>query len=123
MPEIHEKIETQQRHRRYKKNQVETLELKKQNKQTNKIPQGVEIREKIPQPEWRCSIAEWKGERKDSVNLKMEQKLPHLNKWRGTSLVAQWLRIRLPMQGTQVLALVWEDATCRGATKPVCNNY
>ena len=41
----------------------------------------------------------------------------------GTSLVAQWLRIRLPMQGTQVRALVWEDPTCRGATKPVCHNY
>ena len=36
-----------------------------------------------------------------------------------TSLVAQWLRIRLPMQGTQVRALVREDPTCRGATKPV----
>ena len=31
---------------------------------------------------------------------------------RGTSLVAQWLRIRLPMQGTRVRALVWEDHTC-----------
>ena len=41
----------------------------------------------------------------------------------GVSLVAQWLRIRLPMQGTQVWALVWEDPTCRGATKPVCHNY
>ena len=26
------------------------------------------------------------------------------------SLVAQWLRIRLPMQGTRVQSLVWEDA-------------
>ncbi|XP_057382114.1 acetoacetyl-CoA synthetase isoform X2 [Balaenoptera acutorostrata] len=41
---------------------------------------------------------------------------------RGTSLVAQWLRIRLPMQGTRVRALVWEDPTCRGATKPVRHN-
>ena len=32
------------------------------------------------------------------------------------SLVAKWLRIRLPMQGTRVRALVWEDPTCRGAT-------
>ena len=38
-------------------------------------------------------------------------------------LVAQWLRIRLPMQGTQVQALVWEDPTCRRATKPVHHNY
>ena len=40
-----------------------------------------------------------------------------------TSLVAQWLRIRLPVQGTQVRALVREDPTCRGATKPVHHNY
>ena len=31
------------------------------------------------------------------------------NKALGTSLVAQWLRIHLPMQGTWVRALVWED--------------
>ena len=41
----------------------------------------------------------------------------------GTSLVAQWLRICLPVQGTQVRALVWEDPTCRGATRPVSHNY
>ena len=41
----------------------------------------------------------------------------------GASLVAQWLRIRLPMQGTQVQALVWEDPTCHGTTKPVRHNY
>ena len=40
-----------------------------------------------------------------------------------TSLVAQWLRICLPMQGTRIPALVWEDPTCRGATKPVHHNY
>ena len=37
---------------------------------------------------------------------------------RGTSLVAQWLRVHLPMQGTRVRALVGEDPTCRRATKP-----
>ena len=39
------------------------------------------------------------------------------------SLVAQWLRIHLPMQGTWVRALVWEDPTCHGATKPVRHSY
>ena len=39
------------------------------------------------------------------------------------SLVAQRLRIRLPMQGTRVRALVREDPTSRGATKPVRHNY
>ena len=41
----------------------------------------------------------------------------------GTSLVVQWLRIHLPVQGTQVRALVREDPTCRRATKPVRHNY
>ena len=47
---------------------------------------------------------------------------PHKRSW-GTSLVAQWLRIRLPTQETRVRALVWEDPTCHGATKPVRHNY
>ena len=53
------------------------------------------------------------------MNLKciLTQKVIH-----GSSLVAQWLRIRLPMQGTWVRALVWEDPTCPGATRPVSHN-
>ena len=43
--------------------------------------------------------------------------------FRGTPLVAQWLRICLPMQGTRVRALVQEDPTYRRATKPVHHNY
>ena len=39
------------------------------------------------------------------------------------SLVAQWLRVCLPMRGTRVRALVWEDPTCRGAAGPVSHNY
>ena len=41
----------------------------------------------------------------------------------GTSLVAQWLRIRLPMQGTRIQAPVREDPTCCRATEPVRHNY
>ena len=41
----------------------------------------------------------------------------------GTFLVAQWLRGCLPMQGTRVQSLVWEDLTCWGAAKPMCHNY
>ena len=40
-----------------------------------------------------------------------------------TSPVAQWLRICLPLQGTQVPALVREVLTCRRATKPLRHNY
>ena len=39
------------------------------------------------------------------------------------SLVVQWLRICLAMQGTLVWSLVWEDSCCREANKPVCHNY
>ena len=46
-----------------------------------------------------------------------------LKRAQGASLVVQWLRIRLPMQGTRVRALVSEDPTCRGATGPVSHNY
>ena len=42
---------------------------------------------------------------------------------RGSCGWVQWLRISLPMQGTRVQALVQEDPTCRGATKPVSHNY
>ena len=51
---------------------------------------------------------------------------PHfreIHKSHGASLVARCLRIRLPMQGTRVRALVREDPTCRGATKPARHNY
>ena len=40
-----------------------------------------------------------------------------------TSLVVQWLRIQLPMQGTRVLSPVWEDPTCCRTVKPVHYNY
>ena len=53
---------------------------------------------------------------------------PNVNTWvlkseGRASLVAQWLRICLLMQGTQVRAVVWEDPTCRGATRPVSHGY
>ena len=44
-----------------------------------------------------------------------------LNNW--TSLVVQWIRICLPMQGTWVPSLIREDSTCRGTTKPRSHNY
>ena len=33
-----------------------------------------------------------------------------------TSLVIQWLRIHLPMQGTWIWLLVWDDPPCGGVT-------
>ena len=47
-----------------------------------------------------------------------------IEKWHcRASMAAQWLRIHLSVQGTQVQALVREDPTCRRATKPVCHKY
>ena len=37
-------------------------------------------------------------------------------KW--TSLVVQWMGVRLPVQGTRGQSLVWEDPTCRRAAEP-----
>ena len=56
-------------------------------------------------------------------NIKQKQYCNKFNKDFRASLVAQWLRICLLMQGTRVRALVWEDPTCRGATGPVSHNY
>ena len=47
----------------------------------------------------------------------------HITTPTGTSLVTQWLRICLPMQGTLVQSLAREDPTCCGAAKPMCHNY
>ena len=46
-----------------------------------------------------------------------------LKEYTRTSLVVQWIGTHLPVQGTQVRSLVWEDPTCPGATEPVCHNY
>ena len=46
-----------------------------------------------------------------------------LREYWGASLVAQRLRIRLPVHGTRVRDQVREDPTCRGATKPVHHDY
>ena len=53
-----------------------------------------------------------------AMSLFVSIKTPH-----RASLVTQWLRICLLMQGTRVRALVCEDPTCRGAAGPVSHNY
>ena len=39
------------------------------------------------------------------------------------SPMPQWVRIHLPMQGTQVRFLAQEDSTCHKASKPVQHNH
>ena len=41
---------------------------------------------------------------------------------KGASLVVQWLRVCLAMQGPPRRSLYREDSTCRRATKPECHN-
>ena len=71
---------------------------------------------------------------RDSFNTKdhEEERMASVQIWlfalslkeqNGASLVVQWLRIHLAIQGTSVLSLVWEDPTCLGTTKSVCHNY
>ena len=61
----------------------------------------------------------------DITNLKKKRKRKkkEIKNTSGTSLVAQWLGIRLPMQGTRVRALVPEDPTCCSVIKPMHHNY
>ena len=70
---------------------------------------------------YRLSLAE----RFDCTETIINQLLvdSYQNSISGASLVAQWLRVCLPMQGTRVRALVWEDPTCHGTTGPVSHNY
>ena len=39
-----------------------------------------------------------------------------------TPLVVQGIKVHLPVRGTQVQSLVWEDSTCCEATKPIFHN-
>ena len=87
---------------------------------------------------WECKLVQslwktvWRFLRKLKIELPYDPAIPLLGiyldktitqKDTGASLVAQWLRICLPTQGTWVRALVWEDPTCRGATRPVSHKY
>ena len=66
---------------------------------------------------WECRITQSLWETAWQF-LKQQQQ----HKKQGASLVAQWLRICLPMQGTRVRALAWGDPTCRGATRSLSHN-
>ena len=58
-----------------------------------------------------------------AVTMYLELKRSLKTILKGLPWLAQWLRIRLPVQRTRVRALVWEDRTRRGATKPLRHNY
>ena len=62
------------------------------------------------------------NQKKAGVAILISGKIDFKIKNVGASLVAQWLRVCLLMQGTRVRALAWEDPTCRGAAGPVSHN-
>ena len=53
----------------------------------------------------------------NTPNVSLSLSLSHTHT--QTSLVFQWLRVHLPIQGTQVHFLLWEDSTCHVATRPM----
>ena len=55
------------------------------------------------------------------TGLQSRNEIKNRGKW--TSLVVQWMTDRLPMHGTRVRSLVWEDSTCCRATGPTCHNH
>ena len=66
-----------------------------------------------------CCLQETHFRPRDTYRLKVRGWI----KISRASLVVQWLRNCLLMQGTWVRALVWEDPICHGATRPVSHNY
>ena len=47
---------------------------------------------------------------------------PHKRELKILILVVHWLRVCLPTRERRAQSLVWEDAPCHGATKPVCHS-
>ena len=117
-----------------------TFHLKQLEKQEQKYPKVsrrkeiIKIRSEINEKEMKETIAKinktksWFFEKINKIDkslarlIKKKREKTQINRIRGASLVAQWLRICLPMQGTRVRALVWEDPTCHGAAGPVSHN-
>ena len=58
----------------------------------------------------------------DEISQSTQQNTLLKKVW-GGFLMAQWLRIHLPMQETQVQSLIWEEPPCCGATESMHHNY
>ena len=73
-------------------------------------------------PGWRIQLLSWGSALCPGISnsaLQWPSLFLKQNTKKRTSLVVQWIRILLPMQGTRVWFLVQEDTTCDRATKPV----
>ena len=62
----------------------------------------------------------WKRKKKEKES---ESNLSQYDIRLRTSLVVQWIRMHLPVQGTWVQLLVQEDSTCLRASEPVHHSY
>ena len=60
--------------------------------------------------------------RRQSHTLQLAPQIFSIKTTPRTSLVVQWIRICLPMQGTRLRSLVQEDSICHRATNPVCHS-
>ena len=79
------------------------------------IVQEAEIKS-IPEKK-KCRKAKWLSEEALEITMNKNQGIDYHESKYGTSLVVQWLRICLPMQGTLSWSLVQTDSTnCRAST-------
>ena len=71
------------------------------------------------------SVLPTQGAQVQSVVRELRSRMPHgeakkkpkhTYKESWIPLTVQWLRIRLPMQGTWVRSLIWEDSICQMTT-------
>ena len=93
--------------------------MKEQDETPEKQRNEVEIGN-LPEKEFRIMMVKMIQD----LGIRMEAKIKkNQEMFNRASLVAQWLRICLPMQGIRVRALVWEDPTCRRATRLVSHDY
>ena len=63
--------------------------------------------------------SEWRNHKISTHKSYWHKQMIESTPTRRTSLVVQWLRIHLPMQGTHGRTLVRKASTCRGVTKPM----
>ena len=105
--------------------EVKDLYMKNYKTLMKEIEEGIHKWKNIPYS-WIGRINDVKMSILPKAIYRFITKLKHIKikmTYSRASLVAQWLRICLPVQETRVWALVWEDPTCRRATKPMHHNY
>ena len=65
----------------------------------------------------------WWHVKRRSALLIIREKYKSKLQWVRTSLVVQWVRIHLPVEGTWIQSLIREDSSCLRTSKPMRHNY